>query len=265
MSEWSQNVLFRGASQAVAPDEISRSIDGFGYKDPVRRIIRDSAGLDINGKVFARCTALILSRFGMTRSGPFMGVVIKRGRIVNRKEVLLACWKRIGADLLDIRESIATSGYSRDRYLLELDESDRTELAARIWSLTKQLLPMTMGQTSYGLVGASKILFSVLPEIVLPIDNRQWVSVFRTVDLGDVIQRMASEIRSWEKTTGAMLNEMDRARELTTLPSVYNVMAMAARDCGDTMPISHPGKRMQCGRAEQEKRGITPIQPALTR
>jgi hypothetical protein len=86
-----------------------------------------------------------------------------------------------------------------------------------------------MGKTSYGLVGASKLLFAVLPEIVLPVDNIQWLNVFKTVDLGDIINRMVFDIQHWEKVTGQKLNEMDYSTKLTTLPSVYNVMAMAAR------------------------------------
>jgi len=93
----------------------------------------------------------------------------------------------------------------------------------------KKLLPFTMGKTTYGLVGASKILFAVLPEIILPIDNSQWLRVFKTVDIGDVIRRMVFDIQRWESITGEKLNEMDYSRRLTTLPSVYNVMAMAAR------------------------------------
>lgn len=86
-----------------------------------------------------------------------------------------------------------------------------------------------MGKTSYGLVAASKILFSVLPEIVLPIDNTQWLHVFKTVDLGDVLQFMVFDIKRWESKTGKQLNQMDRSNRLTTLPSVDNVMAKAAR------------------------------------
>ena len=77
--------------------------------------------------------------------------------------------------------------------------------------------------------GASKILFAVLPEIVLPVDNKQWLDVFRTVDLGDVINCMVCDIQEWESATHSKLNEMDKQRRLTTLPSVYNVMAMGAR------------------------------------
>jgi hypothetical protein len=86
-----------------------------------------------------------------------------------------------------------------------------------------------MGKTSWGLVGASKILFSVLPEIVLPVDNSMWLNVFKTVDLGDVIKGMAYDIQMWENATSMKLNEMYPKQRLTTLPSAYNVMAMAAR------------------------------------
>ena len=86
-----------------------------------------------------------------------------------------------------------------------------------------------MGKTSYGLVGASKILFAVLPEIVLPLDNQQWLNVFKTIDIGDVIKQMVYDIQNWEKETQVKFNELDSSKRLTTLPSVYNVMAMEAR------------------------------------
>ena len=89
-----------------------------------------------------------------------------------------------------------------------------------------------MGETSYGLVGASKMLFAVLPEIVLPVDNIQWLKVFKTVDIGDVINRMAIDIQEWENITQQRFSELDHSKMLTTLPSVYNVMAMDARPKG---------------------------------
>jgi hypothetical protein len=229
MSSSFDNVLFNATGKAIAPNEISRKIDDFGYNDAVREVIHYSKELDRDGEIFVKCTARILSNFGMTRSGPFKSVGIKKNGSVNRKEVPLACWERIGDGLIEIRNAIPKSGYSRDRYLVELGESELTELTAKIWCLTKRLLPLTMGETTYGLVGASKMLFAVLPEIVLPIDNSQWLHVFKTVDIGDVIKKMASEIQCWERETGEKLNEMDRSKRLTTLPSVYNVMAMAAR------------------------------------
>jgi len=223
------NILFDKDGNPIAPPKINEEIDHFRYCLATHQIIQDSKKLDKSGEVFLKCSARILSNFGMTRSGPFKGVRIDENGNVNRKKILLKCWDVIGDQLIEIRNSIPKSGYSRDRYLLELGKLKRQGLTSRIWSVTKQLLPFTMSRTSYGLVGASKILFSVLPEIVLPIDNSQWLNVFRTVDIGDVINEMVSDIQRWEQATGKRLNEMDTQKRLTTLPSVYNVMAMHDR------------------------------------
>lgn len=216
------NILFYEDGDAIAPQKIRREIARFGYNDAVAKIIPNSRILDNNGKVFVQCASLILSNFKMTRSGPFKDKN-------DRKELLFKCWNEVGGQLIRTRNSILESGFSRDRFLLELGQSKLEELVAEIWLITKKLLPFTMGITSYGLVGASKILFAVLPEIVLPIDNRQWLHVFKTVDIGDVIKRMVVDIQDWESVTGKKLNEMDDSKILSTLPSVYNVMAMAAR------------------------------------
>ena len=225
----SSNILFNDANNAITPNEIRKKILRFSYNDVVHKIIQDSNDLDKNGEVFIKCTARILSNFGMTRSGRFKGIEIAENGNVNCKEILLNCWNEVGGRLLEIHNSVLESGYSRGRYLLELSKPKREELIAEIWLITKKLLPFTMGKTSYGLVGASKLLFAVLPEIVLPVDNIQWLNVFKTVDLGDIINRMVFDIQHWEKVTGQKLNEMDYSKKLTTLPSVYNVMAMAAR------------------------------------
>jgi len=216
------NIIFTPEGDPIAPDVISQKIVNFGYQDAVITVIHDSKYLDRNGEMFIQCATLILSNFGMTRSGPFYGNE-------NQLKLLRSIWNEIGNSLFTIRNSIFESGLSSDRFLLELDHRKREELINQIWILSKQLLPFTMGKTSYGLVGASKILFSVLPEIVLPIDNIQWRCVFKTVDLGDVLNRMVSDIQRWEKATDRLFNELDPSKGLTTLPSAYNVMAMAAR------------------------------------
>ncbi len=230
----SKNLLFNLEGRAITSDEIREKIAkfSFGYKEAIQEIIQNSKVLDKDGEVFVRCTARILSNFGMTRSGPFKGVKMAENGNVNGKQIVLKCWNQIGDGLIEIRKSVSNSGYSRDRYLLELSKPERERLLAEIWLITKRLLPFTMGETSYGLVGASKMLFAVLPEIVLPVDNNQWIKVFKTVDIGDVINRMAIDIQEWENTTQHRFNEMDHSRMLTTLPSVYNVMAMEARPRG---------------------------------
>jgi hypothetical protein len=215
-------ILFDEKGQAISPIEISERIIAFGdsYSDAIKEITDNSKILDYNGEVFIKCASRILSNFKMTRAGPFYG---------NMKEKLYSCWNAVGVNLKEINNSVLKSGLLRDRYLLELSEREREELIAQIWLITKKLLPFTMGKISLGLVGASKILFSVFPEIVLPVDNAQWFQVFKTVDLGDVLHRMVNDIQKWEGITGMHLNDLDPSKRMTTLPSVYNVMAMDAR------------------------------------
>jgi hypothetical protein len=215
-------ILFNATGYAADPDEIRKKIMAFGesYNQATKEIIVDSEVLDNDGNVFINCASRILVNFGMTRSGPFHG---------DCEERLHDCWNAIGVNLKEINNSVRKSGLYRNRYLLEINEVEREGLIAEIWDITKKLLPFTMGATTYGLVGASKILFSVLPEIVLPIDNTQWLRVFKTVDIGDVLRRMVLDIQRWEEITGNQLNNMDPTNRLTTLPSVYNIMAMNAR------------------------------------
>jgi len=219
----SNGILF-DADMAKTPEEVHDEITRFknSYIKATHKIIKASEILHTDGKGFIECASLILSNFGMARSGP-----LKKGE--NQTNALINCWNEVGVQLIEIKNSVLQSGCSRDRLLLELGQQQLEELIAEIWVIMKQLLSFTMGETTYGLVGASKILFAVLPEIVLPIDNSQWLHVFKTVDIGDVIKSMTLDIERWESATGERLNEMDRSRRLTTLPSVYNVMAMAAR------------------------------------
>lgn len=106
--------------------------------------------------------------------------------------------------------------------------SERNTVAAELWKMFKALLPVCMGKQSMGLVGASKVLFAVLPEVALPVDNAEWRHVFKTVDFGDVVLQMSAEIDKWEKEIGTHLDQCD-PNEALTLPGVYNVMAMKAK------------------------------------
>jgi len=209
--------------QPISPSAISIKIDEFGksYNKATHEIIINSKVLDEEGNVFIKCASRLLFSFKMTRRGPFHSSSLE--------ESLLHSWNEVGTDLLEINKLVLSSGLPRDRYLLDLIEKERDELIAKIWIITKKLLPITMSKTSYGLVGASKILFSVLPEIALPVDNTQWKYVFKTVDFGDVLRFMVSDIQDWEGITGMQLNELDQSKRLSTLPAVYNVMAMRAR------------------------------------
>jgi len=216
-------ILFDAKGYAISPIKIRKKIIAFGesYKDAIKEIINNSKVLDNDGEVFIECASRILSNFRMTRSGPFHGNIID--------ETLRNCWDAVGTNLIEINNSVRNSGLPRDRYLLELCVREREDLISEVWLITKKLLPFTMGKATYGLVGASKILFSVLPEIVLPVDNAEWLHVFKTVDIGDVLRGMTLDIKKWEGITGKQLNDLDPSKRLTTLPSVYNVIAMDAR------------------------------------
>lgn len=117
---------------------------------------------------------------------------------------------------------------TRQTYM-EGDTQQLDEVTDVIWIGFKKLLPITMSHHSYGLVAASKILFAIFPEIVLPVDNAEWKLLFKTVDLSDVIKNMAQEIKKWEKMTGQQLTDCEKIGRPTTLPAIYNVMAMRAR------------------------------------
>lgn len=224
-------ILFTDKEKACTPLEVQNKITSFnnGYAKAIEEIIRYSTSLDENGEVFVFCAARILISFKMTWQGPFKGIEITKNNKVLRNEVLKDIWEEIGEDLKNIHDSIINSSLSRDRYLLELDQISLNALTADIWRIFKKILPFSMGEYTFGLVAASKILFSILPEIVLPVDTKQWRTVFKTVDIGDIIKDMKSEIQKWETITGAKFNKLDNLKRLTTLPSVYNVMAMGAR------------------------------------
>ena len=219
------NILHSDSLLPLHPDKITIEISKYweSNKDTIRDIIQSSNVLDSEGEVFCECASILLSNFGMKRRGPFHG---------DSKAKLLDCWQKIGSNLLEINQLVRNSGLSRDRFLVDIGDSQRDDVISKVWFMTKELLPLTMGAYTNGLVGASKILFSVLPEIVLPVDNNQWSKLFKTVDLGDVIRFMAKDIQNWEAKTNKHLNDLDASRRLSTLPSIYNVIAMSARPLG---------------------------------
>ena len=115
------NILFTATGDAITPDEICEKIACFGYNDAVAQIIQNSKILDKNGEVFVKCASLILSNFGMTRSGRFK-------EFEKQKEILVNCWTEVGEYLIKIHDSVIKSGLSRDRYLVELSEYKLEEL-----------------------------------------------------------------------------------------------------------------------------------------
>jgi hypothetical protein len=91
----------------------------------------------------------------------------------------------------------------------------------------KRLLPLCLGVNTLGLTAASKILFSIFPEIALPVEKSQWKDLFQTVDYTDIIYLMRAEISEWEKRSQKRLNDCDPLDSFT-LPVFYNAAALIA-------------------------------------
>jgi hypothetical protein len=224
-------ILFKADSTPYNNVEIQKFILKFGtsYKNNVRFIIENSQG-GISESVFEENVSKLLSNFKMTRRGPFEGVKFVGGKLNDPDGKVATCWRTVGTDLIKIRTRMErlTIG-TRARFVTNINHSDLQIIVAEIWIAFKKLLPICMGDHSLGMVAASKILFALLPEIALPVDNKQWRTVFQTIDYGDILLSMVNEIKTWENQTDLKLNMCDPYSD-STLPSVYNVMAMHARD-----------------------------------
>ena len=226
-------VLFKPSNEPYTSRYIKRKINQFGkgYNYTVRKVIQHSDG-GLNKDVFKKNIAVLMPNFLMTRAGAFKGVSCKNGCVKDPKSLIEECWKAVGEQTKQLRSYINAQNRSkRTRALISMPISDQKKVADELWIMFKSLLPLCIGTYSFGLVGASKVLFAVLPEVSLPVDNAEWRTVFRTVDYCDVILQMASEITRWEKETKKRLDDCDLEGHLT-LSAVYNVMAMEARKRG---------------------------------
>jgi hypothetical protein len=222
-------VLFDRRYKPLAPNCIGKSIKGFGhgYNEVVRQVIENS-GKRLDERIFHENVATLMPNFKMTRQGPFKGVKIVGRSVKDPEGIIAACWKEVGKNATALRRFLDSQNKGRIRVIVEVPRQVREEIAKELWNMFKKIVPLCMGEYTYGLVGASKVLFAVLPEVAQPIDNSQWLNVFRTIDYGDIIKDMAEEIERWEKLTGRSLNDCSPYESLT-LPAIYNVMAMKAR------------------------------------
>lgn len=223
-------ILFNKQGNPLKVKDIKRNIDAFGesYNRTVQKII-DNSHSGLSQIVFKQNLAILMPNFKMTRAGPFKGVKYLDGSVRDPNGQIAACWTDIGNEVVQIRKFIDKKNRSRRaRALVEISKKAREEVTSEIWKMFKKLVSLCMGEYTYGLVAASKILFAVLPEVALPIDNTQWRDVFKTIDYGDVIRLMAEEITEWENRVRKQLDFYDPQHSFT-LPAIYNVMAMKAR------------------------------------
>ena len=189
---------------------VEKCVKKFGrsYSLTVQEIIMETEDR-IDEGIFLSNAAKLMSNFKMTRRGPFKGVGFSGGKGPdNDQRILSKSWKTIGESVLDIKQIlISRPNTNRSRILVEISEAERKHVAEKLWFMFKWLRPRCMSETSWGLVGASKLLFSVLPEVALPVDNNQWKKLFQTVDYSDVICLMANEIIEWERLSGQRIDE----------------------------------------------------------
>lgn len=137
--------------------------------------------------------------------------------------------------ILEMKEDIKNSSAKRSRVLVDLSPVLREDVIQKTCKLFGRLLQVPVETDKehphkVSRVGASKVLFAVLPEIVLPVDNLEWKHVFKTEEYRKILSTMANEINEWEKKfqPKERLEEVDPSPN-TTLPAIYNVMAMSTR------------------------------------
>lgn len=224
------HILFNKKGYPIKPNVIRKSVNefGYGYNETVRKVIVNLSN-GVNRHIFRKNVAILMPNFKMTRSGPFKGIQYVGGKVIDPNKQITACWREIGDSAIGLSDFLREKGAGpRTRILVEMSPSDRKEVASALWVMFKKLVTLCIGKNTLGLVAASKVLFAAFPEVAQAIDNAEWRTVFKTIDYGDIILDMASEIAEWERRSGVHLESCD-THAITTLPSVYNVMAMKAR------------------------------------
>lgn len=222
-------ILFNKQGTPIKANRIKENVATFGqsYNATVLEIIKNSED-GISPKVFYENVAKLMPNFKMTRQGPFKGVDFSGGIVQDPNGQIAACWAGVGNKTIKLRNFLDQHKKTRARVLVEIPSSVQKEAASELWKIFKKLVSLCMGKNTFVLVAASKVLFAVLPEVALPIDNTQWRQVFKTIDYGDIIELMAAEITEWERKVEEQLDSCDPYHNFT-LPSIYNVMAMKAR------------------------------------
>jgi len=220
-------VLFYKSGKPVDIPSIKRLISDFSesYSKVVRTIIANS--IILNRDTFRFNVATLLPSFGMTRRGAFHGLKIVDRVIRDPNRALDICWTQVNGELQNLKKYINENASHRNRAILELSPESRNYFIGEVSELFEKLKWTSVNDSDVGRVGASKILFAALPEIALPVDNAEWDYVFRTDNYGRVLLIMIDEINEWEAKSQTPFESLDSPP--TTVPSIYNVMAMAAR------------------------------------
>lgn len=220
-------VLFNKNGSQIDIAHIKLLVSEFSesYERVVKKVIANSTTLSRD--TFRSNVATLMPSFRMTRRGAFHGLKIVDGKIRDPNRALEICWMKVNNELQDLKRYVSENTSDRSRAVLELSPESRNSVIGKASKLFEKLKWTSIKDSDIGRVGASKILFAVLPEIALPVDNAEWDSVFRTDNYGEVLSTMIDEVNEWEAKSQTPLENLDSPP--TTVPSIYNVMAMEAR------------------------------------
>lgn len=222
-------MLFDKVGNPIDMPSIQHLIRDFGksYTKVMKAVITNS--ITLNRDTFRLNVATLMPSFGMTRKGAFHGLKIVDGVIQDPNGVLDICWAQANQGLHDLKKCVAEIALDRrSRTIVELSAQSRSYTISAASELFDKLKWTSANGSDVGRVAATKILFAVLPEIALPVDNAEWDDVFRTDSYGKILSDMVDEINEWERESGRPLDTLEPCPP-TTLTSIYNVMAMAAR------------------------------------
>jgi len=223
------NILFKTNGKPYTTRFVKTCVRKFGesYKETMCKVINNSRD-GLNKEIFHRNVATLMPNFLMGRAGPFKGVKYIEGNVIDPKGQIAACWDSIGKQAVELRKFINQHHKgSRRRVIIKAPPAVQKKIASQLMLLLTQLSSICWTENSFGLVGSSKVLFAVLPEVAMAIDNAEWKKVFRTIDYAAIITRMIDQIKKWEKSTKTDLDSCD-PRGCFTVPCIYNVMAMRA-------------------------------------
>ena len=195
------------------------------YSQAVQEIIKSTDKL-IDFNIFSMNAAKIMAVSKMNQRGPFQGILIIREKIYDPEGMLDEIWDSICTPACELKSTLINSPkQNRQRLLVDMPEHRFENVADCLWKIFKQLIPFCMGVDTLGLTAASKLLFSVFPEIALPVEKVQWKKLFRTIDFADVLRLIRKEISEWERTSRHALTECDSSNS-ATLPELYNAVAL---------------------------------------
>jgi hypothetical protein len=195
------------------------------YSQAVQEITESTDKL-IDFDIFSMNAAKIMAASKMNQRGPFQGILIIRDKIYDPEGVLSEIWDSICKPACELKTILINSQkQNRQRLLVDLTENKFENVADNLWKIFKRLIPFCMGVDTLGLTAASKLLFSVFPEIALPVEKVQWQKLFQTIDFADVLRLIRKEISEWERSSRHGLTECDSSHS-TTLPEIYNAVAL---------------------------------------